>query len=188
MTKVTARRASTTIGFRAQLQRPKAARPVTWTFLVLPGAASAKLRTRSAMTVEGALNGQAFRAVIEPDGRKSHWLKVTNKLREAAGARVGEMVHLEIVPAAQEMETRPPADLRDALRADARAHAVWQDITPAARRDWILWVLSARQAATRERRIRNACDMLGKGKRRVCCFDRSGFYSQALGAPEAADH
>jgi len=28
--------------------------------------------------------------------------------------------------------------------------------------------------------------MLGKGKRRVCCFDRSGFYSQTLSAPEAA--
>jgi len=37
------------------------------------------------------------------------------------------------------------------------------------------------------RRIRNACEMLAAGKRRVCCFDRSGFYSKGLGVPKAAD-
>jgi hypothetical protein len=55
-----------------------------------------------------------------------------------------------------------------------------------ARRDWIRWLDSAKKPETRERRIANSCDMLVCGKRRVCCFDRSGMYSKALGAPEAA--
>jgi hypothetical protein len=29
--------------------------------------------------------------------------------------------------------------------------------------------------------------MLAAGKRRVCCFDPSGYYSKALAAPEAAE-
>ena len=37
---------------------------------------------------------------------------------------------------------------------------------------------SAKQAETRARRIRNACEMLAGGKKRVCCFDRSGYYSK----------
>jgi hypothetical protein len=57
---------------------------------------------------------------------------------------------------------------------------------PAARRDWIFWISTAKQAETRVRRIANACDMLAKGKRRVCCFDRSGYYSKGLSAPTAA--
>jgi hypothetical protein len=28
------------------------------------------------------------------------------------------------------------------------------------------------------------CDMLAFGKRRVCCFDRSGVYGKGLGAPQ----
>jgi hypothetical protein len=40
---------------------------------------------------------------------------------------------------------------------------------------------------TRARRIDNACEMLAGGKRRVCCFDRSGFYGKSFGAPKAAD-
>ncbi|MFN9196811.1 MAG: YdeI/OmpD-associated family protein, partial [Planctomycetaceae bacterium] len=59
------------------------------------------------------------------------------------------------------------------------------DITPVARRDWIHWILSAKRPETRQKRILSTCEMLAKGKRRPCCFDRSGMYSQSLRAPEA---
>ena len=36
-------------------------------------------------------------------------------------------------------------------------------------------------------RIGKACDMLAKGKRRVCCFDRSGMYSKSMSCPVADD-
>jgi Bacteriocin-protection, YdeI or OmpD-Associated len=62
----------------------------------------------------------------------------------------------------------------------------WSDITPNARRDWIHWITSPKQEETRARRIKNACSMLTAGKRRVCCFDRSGFYSKSMSAPKAA--
>jgi uncharacterized protein YdeI (YjbR/CyaY-like superfamily) len=80
-----------------------------------------------------------------------------------------------------------PVDLRHALATNSATRATWDDITPAARRDWIHWVTSGRKAATRERRIRTACDMLAAGKRRACCFDRSGIFSKAFSAPKAAE-
>lgn len=175
------------IRFKAKLLRPAAPKRAAWTFLVLPKNASAKLPTRSMTTVEGAINGAPFRATLEPDGQKSHWLKVTRKLREAAGADPGDVVTLEMTPVAEEPEPRVPADLRKALAAAPQARAVWSDITPIARRDWIHWITSAKQPETRARRIDNACNMLAAGKRRVCCFDRSGFYSKGFRAPEAAD-
>jgi hypothetical protein len=176
------------IRFKAKLLRPAAkGNGGSWSFVVLPKAASAKLPTRNMTTVEGSINGHPFRATLEPDGQRSHWLKVERKLREAAGAEVGDVVTLELVAAKQELEPKVPADLRKALAAAPKARALWSDITPIARRDWIQWITSAKQAETRARRIDNACDMLAKGKRRVCCFDRSGFYSKGLGAPKAAD-
>lgn len=54
-----------------------------------------------------------------------------------------------------------------------------------ARVDWIHWIVSAKQAQTRAKRISDACEMLASGERRVCCFDPSGFYSKAFGAPKA---
>jgi len=176
------------IGFKAKLFRPtESAKGESWMFLILPKNASAKLPSRGMSAIEGTINGVPFQAVLEPDGQKSHWLRVDRRLIRAAGADAGDFVTLEIGPAAEEPEAEVPADLRKALAvATPKARALWSDITPIARRDWIHWIKSAKQAETRARRIKNACSMLASGKRRVCCFDRSGFYSKSLGAPKAA--
>jgi hypothetical protein len=176
------------IRFKAKLFRPaESAKGESWTFLTLPKNASAKLPSRGMTPIEGTINGFPFQAVLEPDGQKSHWLKVDWKLAEGAGADAGDLLTLEIAPAAEEPEPIVPADLRAALAtAESKARVVWEDITAIARRDWIQWITTAKQPETRARRIRNACSMLASGKRRVCCFDRSGFYSKSLSAPKAA--
>jgi len=137
-------------------------------------------------TVEGTINGFPFRATLKPDGQRSHWLKVNRKMREATGAHAGDVVMLEIAAAGEEPEPKVPADLRKALAAAPKARALWSDITSIGRRDWIQWIVSAKQPETRARRINNACAMLAAGKRRVCCFDRSGFYSKSFSSPKAA--
>ena len=176
------------IRFTATLFRPAAtAKAVSWTFLTLPKEASAKLPARGMVSVEGTLNGFPFRATLEPDGQGGHWLKVDRKMREAAGAEAGDVVTLEIAPVAEEPEPTVPADLRKALAAAPKAPAAWSDITPIARRDWIQWITSGKRAETRALRIGKACDMLAKGKRRPCCFDRSGMYAKSMSCPVADD-
>ena len=176
------------IRFKATLLRPASPKGAAWTFLVLPEAASAKLPTRSMTTVDGTLDGEPFKATLEPDGHGSHWLKVDKALREAAGAAAGDTVALEIAPVEVEPEPQVPADLRKALAANPAAKATWSDITPVARRDWIAWITSGKKAETRVKRIDTACDKLASGMRRACCFDRSGMYSKGnMGAPEAAE-
>src|SRR5215468_442553 len=101
------------IRFKAKLLLPaESAKANSWTFLILPKNASAKLPSRGMAAIEGTINGFPFQAVVEPDGQKSHWLKVDRKLREAAGAEEGDVVTLEIAPAAEEPELEVPADLR----------------------------------------------------------------------------
>jgi hypothetical protein len=174
------------IRFSAKLSRPTSPKNASWNFLTLPREASAKLPSRGQASVEGTINGSAFQATLEPDGQGGHWLKVNRKLREAAGAERGDTVTLEIAPAAREPEPKVPADLRKALTAAAaKVRNAWSGITPAARRDFIQWIVSAKQAETRARRISNACDMLAKGKRRPYCFDRSGMYGKNLSCPVA---
>jgi hypothetical protein len=178
----------TTIRFKAKLLRPAdRENEESWTFLVLPKNASAKLPSRGMTAIEGTFNGVSFQAELQPDGQKSHWLKVDRKLSKSADVNAGDMVTLEISPAGKNTEPEVPTDLCKALAAAApKTRATWLDITPNARRDWIHWITSARQTETRARRIKNACSMLAAGKRRVCCFDRSGFYSKSLSAPKAA--
>jgi uncharacterized protein YdeI (YjbR/CyaY-like superfamily) len=63
-----------------------------------------------------------------------------------------------------------PADLQDALTGDPKVVALWEEITPLARNEFICWVEDAKQMKTRERRIQRTCETLLKGKRRPCCW------------------
>jgi uncharacterized protein YdeI (YjbR/CyaY-like superfamily) len=63
-----------------------------------------------------------------------------------------------------------PADLRKALASSSGAKAVWEDITPLARNEWICWVTSGKKLETRGIRIEKALSKLKGGMRRPCCW------------------
>lgn len=63
-----------------------------------------------------------------------------------------------------------PADLKAALLADKKVLALWEDITPLARNEFICWVENAKAVETRQRRVRRSCEELLEGKRRPCCW------------------
>lgn len=128
---------------------------------------------------------------------------------KAAGAAVGAKAHLSRTrdvrrhghslqgrdyrkrrnppPHGEASETRVPTDLRQALAAVPMAKAQWEDLTPIARRDFVGWIDSAKQAETRRRRIEKACAMLAAGKRRPCCYSIVSFnlYTALAATPRA---
>lgn len=137
---------------------------------MLPKTASAKLALKSKTRVEGTINAYPFGAALTPAGTGSHELEVSKALRDAARVDAGDTVNVEITRVGDEPEIRVPADFRKALAAAPKAKALWEAITPLARRDWVLFISTCKQSETRKGRIDKACDMLAKGKRRVCCF------------------
>ncbi|MEQ9563590.1 MAG: YdeI/OmpD-associated family protein [Woeseiaceae bacterium] len=180
-------RHATNSKFEARLFRPEdPGNEHSWAFVILPREASAKLPRRGRTTVVGTMNGHAFEALLEPDGQKSHWLKVDQTLLKSADVDFGDVARFEIRAAEQEPEPSIPPDLGKALKSSPAARANWERTTTVARLDWIHWIESARQAKTRAKRISDACDMLASGKKRVCCFDPSGFYSKAFRSPKAS--
>jgi len=63
-----------------------------------------------------------------------------------------------------------PADLRNALESVPNALAVWEDITPLARNEWICWTISVKNSSTRKNHIKRVVAELSEGKRRPCCW------------------
>ena len=63
-----------------------------------------------------------------------------------------------------------PADLRAHIVAVPKVLALWADITPLARNEWICWVISGAKAETRGIRIGKAISKMRGGMRRPCCW------------------
>ncbi len=63
-----------------------------------------------------------------------------------------------------------PADLKKAIVEVPKVAALWQDITPLARNEWICWVTSGAKAETRGIRIEKGISKMKGGMRRPCCW------------------
>lgn len=71
-----------------------------------------------------------------------------------------------------------PPDVRRALMSDREARALWEDLTPLARNEWICWVTFVKKAETRQDHVRRVVSELKDGMRRPCCW---------LGCPHRKD-
>lgn len=143
------------------------------TIIALPKSASDQLPSRGQVMVTGTINGQAFRTPLEPDGRGGHWFEVGVSLQKTANIQAGKSAAVTIQATKDWPEPRIPADLETALAQNQRVQPLWEDITPMARWEWIRWINSTGQAATRQRRIEVSISKLKAGSRRPCCFNRN---------------
>jgi uncharacterized protein YdeI (YjbR/CyaY-like superfamily) len=65
-----------------------------------------------------------------------------------------------------------PADLKSALEKSRKADAHWNEFSPSAKRDYVEWVLEAKQAATRARRIATTVEWVAAGKKRNWKYEK----------------
>lgn len=151
----------------------------SWTILRLPEHASAQLPSRGMTMVSGTLNDVPFKAVLEPDGRygpgiqPSHWFRPGETLLVDANAAAEDTVQVSLEPTKEWIEPEVPKDFKEALVNSPKAEALWKDITPMARWDWMRWIRAVKTPETRQKHIEIALDKLNKGRRRPCCFNRN---------------
>ena len=151
----------------------------SWTILRLPEGASAKLPSRGMTMVAGTINGVPFKDVLEPDGRyaskqkPSHWFRPDEELLDEISAKAGDIVQVSLEPIKDWIEPEVPEDLKQALATSPTADAIWKEITPLARWEWIRWIRAVKTPETRKKHIEVAIDKLNKGMRRPCCFNRN---------------
>lgn len=137
----------------------------------LPADTSAALPSRGQVSVDGELNGHRFATVLEPDGRKGHWIAVEAALLDALALTDGEIVTGALAPTKAWPEPELPDDLKAALEEAPDLAETWASLTPMARWEWVRWVKATKNPKTRERRVAVSISKLRDGKRRPCCFD-----------------
>lgn len=160
-------KAPVTISFATTLYTLK-----DWTILAVPKDESVKLPSRGQISVTGLVNDYKFKAVLEPDGRWSHWLRVTDELQKAVGIKSGDTVRVELTTSQDWPEPSLPDDFKQVLAvAPQRVKEKWQDITPMARWEWIRWMNATLSQETRVVRIEKTISKLNGKHRRPCCFN-----------------
>lgn len=174
--------AGRTLRFRPTLEA--AARKGAALLIPVPGGLMGELPGHGKCFVEGTLEGFPFRAPLQATPEGGAGIDISEALKKAARIEIGESAEVEITRIGDEPEVRVPEDLLSALAGCPPAMALWNDVTPMARREWVRWIASAKQEATRVKRIEVGLDKLTKGMRRPCCFPGLNWVTKDLVGPE----
>ncbi len=143
----------------------------SWAVALLPVEASQRLSSRGMHIISGTLNNLPLQTALEPDGRGSHWFRVTDVILKAGNLSSGDTVKLDFTQSITIPEPDLPSDFTEALTKDTLAMQTWLKTTPKAKWEWMRWIRSTKNAVTRNKRIEVALDKLRKGLKRPCCFN-----------------
>ena len=152
-------------------------------FAKVPPELSKSHLRRGRITARVSVGESSFEAQMEPDGKLGHWFVVPADVKTQEGLVAREEVSFLLSRLDEQPDPVLPKNFKSLLSQRPAAQATWQSASTLAKIAWVHWMESARQDATKKERASNAIDMLEKGKKRVCCFDASGYFSKSLACP-----
>jgi Bacteriocin-protection, YdeI or OmpD-Associated/Domain of unknown function (DUF1905) len=138
-----------------------------WTHLPVPFDVNEVFGSKARLLVAGTINGFPFRNSLMPEGDGTHSMMVSKELQTGANARAGDIVSVTLEPDIEERVVSMPPELEAALTENQLAAAVFDMMTYSQRKEYVVWISTAKQEATKANRVKKAVDMLSAGKKRL---------------------
>jgi len=115
--------------------------------------------------VLATVNGYTWRTTVSRM-RGEFLLGLSREVRDGAGVKAGDSVHVELGLDAAPREVEVPKPLAAALDADPVASAAFAALAYTHRKEFARWIEDAKRDETRQRRVTQALQMLREGKTR----------------------
>ena len=107
---------------------------------------------------------------LEPDGHKSHWFYIPERLSDQITE--DDVLEIELAPIENWPSPSTPDDFLESLTS-SNLYEYYQDLTSKAQWEWMRWIQMTNNPDTRKKRITASMDKMHKGMKRPCCFDQT---------------
>jgi len=149
--------------FEATLIRPEGIG--TWTYLSIPVAISEAFGSKGQVKVKGTINGYPFRSTALPMGDGTHYLVVGKSIRNQIQAVQGDTVKVILELDSEVRQVVVPDDLVQAFVNQPQAKDVFEKLSNSHKKEYVNWIMGAKQEETRQRRIEKTVELLSVGKK-----------------------
>lgn len=116
--------------------------------------------SKGQVKVKGTINGYPFQSTALPMGDGTHYLVVGKSIRDQIQVAQGDRVRVFLELDIKERQVVIPDDLMQTLVNEPRAKDIFEKLSNSHKKEYVNWILGARQEATRQRRIKKAVELL----------------------------
>jgi hypothetical protein len=121
--------------------------------------------TRGQVKVKAWFDDHAYRGVLANMGTGCHIIGLRKDVRQAIGKQAGDKVKVVLERDEEERVVDVPQDLKDALRLSPKAEKFFSTLSYTNRKEYAVWVSSAKKEETREKRLTASIQKLLQGKK-----------------------
>ncbi len=112
--------------------------------------------------VKATIDGQPYRGSIVSMGKGRYIIGVLKEIREKIGKGAGDEVEITVQEDDEPRTVEVPKDLKAALDKTPRAGSRFKALSYSHQREYVRWILEAKQPETRQRRIGQTITKLEK--------------------------
>lgn len=134
-------------------------------FIEFPYSVEKEFGVKGQVKIKATFDGCEYRGSLVTMGHHCHILGITQKIRREINKQPGDSVHVILVKDDDERIVELPEDFKIKLEENDKAREFYNSLSYSHQKKYIDWILSAKRTETREKRIREAVDMLNHGVR-----------------------
>lgn len=134
-------------------------------YIEFPYSVESEFGVRGQVKVKATFDGCEYRDSLAKMGHNCHVLGITQKIRKQINKQPGDLVHVILIKDIEERIVELPEDFKNRLEENNKAREFYNSLSYSHQKKYVDWILSAKRIETREKRIREAVEMLNQGLR-----------------------
>ena len=149
--------------FRATLEKPSDG--IDGAYITTPFDVEKEYGTRGQVKVKATFDGHPYRGILAPMGTGGHVIIVRKDIREAIGKKAGDKIDVTLEKDTEERILEIPDDLQALLKKNTAARKFFETLSYTNRKEYAVWITSAKKEETRLKRLDDTLTKLLAGKK-----------------------
>ena len=134
-------------------------------FVSIPFDVEKEFGTKGQVKVNATFDGHPYRGVMANMGTGCHIIGVQKDIRAAIGKQVGDVVLVTIEKDEKERVVEVPEELKTLLARNTKAKSFYDSLSFTNRREYAVWISSAKKEETKAKRLKEILPKLLAGKK-----------------------
>ena len=132
-------------------------------FIEFPFDVLTEFGKKGQVKVKAYFDGVEYRGSLVKMGHTCHIIGLNKKVRDAIMKLPGDKVDVHIIEDKEERTVEIPIDLEMAFANEPKAKAFFDSLSFTHRKEYVVWIISAKKQETRDARISKCIAMLNLG-------------------------